>query len=288
MNSVRRSFRDAIVGLSLVGGIILFAGSLLWLRGVRLGSKAWVLNANFSDASGLSEGSPVTYRGILIGSVGEITVKPETVQAILNIDNADLLLAKPVIAKLVKNSLLGGDVKITLISQGALLPEDSARPIEQGCISQKMLCAGDTIKGQPLTSISTLTTEIERLVRKAGEKDIIDNLVSSAEQFDKTQKELENLILQAKLEMNRAAPIISEITKATIHINNILSAIDNPDTLNNITETAENARSLSEKIDIIGGDINEIMGDEELMSAIRSVTIGLGKFFEEVYPPKSK
>ncbi len=283
---MRRSYRDALVGLSIVGGMVVFGGTMLWLRGIRIGSNAWHIKANFSDAIGLAERSPVTYRGILIGEVGEITVKPEAVQAILKIEKTGLRLPTPVIARVVKNSLLGGDVQVALVSSGKLLSKNAPWPRDEDCLGRNILCEGDLIEGEPLTSISTLTTELERMIRKAGNEEVIENLVNSTKQFDKTQKQLEELIVQAKIEINRAQPIILELTEAVEHINNIMTAIDNPKTLNDLKETANNARSLSKKLDSFGTDINDLMDDEELMSALRSVTIGLGQFFNEVYPSK--
>ncbi len=285
---MRRSFRDAIVGLSLVGGMVAFGGIMLWLRGIRVGSNSWNIKANFSDATGLAERSPVTFRGILIGEVGEIQVKPEAVQATLKIEKSDLRLPTPVKARVVKNSLLGGDVQIALFSKSNAMPEDSAPlPTAENCTGNNILCEGDLIEGEPLTSISTLTTELERIVKKAGQEEIIENLVKSTKQFDRTQKQLEELIIQAKEEFKRAEPIITQLNKATMHINNIMASIDNPKTLEDLKETASNVRSLSKKIDSFGTDINKIMDDEELITAIRSVTIGLGQFFDEVYPAKT-
>ena len=105
---MRRSVRDAIVGFTLIGGIIGFASTALWLRGVRLGSSHWSLTARFNDAAGLAERSPVTYRGILVGSVRSIVVTPEAVVAELEINQADLRLPLPVTATVGSASLLGG------------------------------------------------------------------------------------------------------------------------------------------------------------------------------------
>ena len=98
---MRRSVRDAIVGFTVIGGVIGFASTALWLRGVRLGSSHWTLTARFNDAAGLAERSPVTYRGILVGSVRSIAVTPEAVVAELEIDKGDLLLPLPVTATVV-------------------------------------------------------------------------------------------------------------------------------------------------------------------------------------------
>ena len=74
LEAIEAAPRDAILGFSLIGGIAIFSGTMLWLRGVSMGSKKWAITANFLDASGLAEGSPVTYRGIVVGSVKKITL----------------------------------------------------------------------------------------------------------------------------------------------------------------------------------------------------------------------
>ena len=70
---MRRSVRDAIVGFTVIGGIIGFASTALWLQRSSFRDQAhWTLTAQFNDASGLAERSPVTYRGVLVGSVRSI------------------------------------------------------------------------------------------------------------------------------------------------------------------------------------------------------------------------
>ena len=68
---MRRSLRDSIVGFSLLGGLLVFTFFSFWLRGIKLSSKNWYLFAEFNNASGLSKKSPVTFRGILVGSIDE-------------------------------------------------------------------------------------------------------------------------------------------------------------------------------------------------------------------------
>ena len=62
---MRRSLRDAIVGFTVIGGVVAFAATLSWMRGVRLGSGDWGLTVRFADAGGLAVRSPVTSRGIV-------------------------------------------------------------------------------------------------------------------------------------------------------------------------------------------------------------------------------
>ena len=74
---------------------------------------------------------------------------------------------------------------------------------------------------------------------------------------------------------------------ATEHVNNIMSSLDNPQTLNDLKQTAANAAQLTAKIDAVGGDVARLTGDPEFMKSVRDLTIGLGEFFGEIYPAKT-
>ena len=130
---MRRSVRDAIVGFTVLGGLVGFAATGMWMRGIRLGSSDWRLTANFSDASGLAERSPVTYRGILVGSVRSIKVTSSAVVAELEITKGDLRLPLPVTATISSASLLGGDAQVALMSRGKPLPKDAPLPKAAHC-----------------------------------------------------------------------------------------------------------------------------------------------------------
>ena len=86
---MRRSLRDSIVGFSLAGGLIIFTSFSFWLRGIKLSSKDWFIFANFNNASGLSKKSPVTYRGIIVGSIEDLIFTNESIKAKIVINNPE-------------------------------------------------------------------------------------------------------------------------------------------------------------------------------------------------------
>ena len=94
---MRRSLRDSIVGFSLLGGILTFTFFSFWLRGVRVSSKNWYLFAEFNNASGLSKKSPVTYRGILVGSIEDILFTNESIKAKIVLNNPEIILPRPAV-----------------------------------------------------------------------------------------------------------------------------------------------------------------------------------------------
>ena len=281
---MRRSLRDAFVGFSLLGGLVIFSGAMLWLRDFRLGSKTWEISASFKDASGLAKMSPVTYRGIIVGSVQKISFTPNTVETKIRLNNDNLILPKPVIAKIVTSSMLGGDAQLSLISLGKSLNKNELITVNKDCPQKRILCSGDKIKGVEMVSISSLTEGINGIIDEADRQAIVNKVSESIQQFDRTQANLDELVLLSKSELIRAKPIISELTKASFHLNNILESLDNPETLKDIQELASTSSSLTKKIDQMSSDMGNIMEDKELINALKRVTIGLSKLFDDIYP----
>ena len=135
-----------------------------------------------------------------------------------------------------------------------------------------------------MISMTSLTEGINGIIDEADKQAIVNKISESIQQFDRTQANLDELVLLSKSELLRAKPIISELTNASIHLNNILESLDNPKTLEDLKELASTSSSLTKKIDQIGSDMGNMMEDKELLDALKRVTIGLGKLFDDVYP----
>ena len=281
---MRRSLRDSIVGFSLLGGILIFTFFSFWLRGVRLSSKNWHLFAEFNNASGLSKKSPVTYRGILVGSIEDILFTNESIKAKIVLNNPEITLSKPAFARVVTNSFLGGDVQVSLETSEKTIPKNIEKPTSEKCDSKLIICQGDTITGKQLSSLSNITNKLSQLLKESSQENLIENLINSIEQFDTTQENLDELIYLSKKEILRIEPLITEVSIAANHLNNILSTIDDEETLNDIKYTINAVSSISSKIDDMSDDFEKLTKDKELTKAIRDLTIGLSKFLNEIYP----
>ncbi len=281
---MRRSLRDSIVGFSLLGGILIFTFFSFWLRGVKLSSKNWHLFAEFNNASGLSKKSPVTYRGILVGSVEDILFTNESIKAKIVLNNPEIILPRPAFARVVTNSFLGGDVQIALETSEKTIPKNISKPTSEKCDAKLIICQGDTITGKQLSSLSNITNRLSQLLKESNQENLIENIVNSIDQFDKTQENLDELIYLSKQEILRVKPLIKEVSSAANHLNNILSAIDDKETLNDIKMTINSAKSISNKIDDMSNDLEKLTKDKEFTKSLRDLTIGLSKFLNEIYP----
>ena len=284
---MRRSVRDAIVGFTVLGGLVGFAATGLWMRGIRLDSSDWRLTANFNDAAGLAERSPVTYRGILVGSVRSIKVTSSAVVAELEITKGDLRLPLPVTATIGSASLLGGDAQVALMSRGKPLPQNAPLPKAANCQAKVQLCNGATVVGRETSSLATVTDTLQELLTQAKAENLIPNAAASIEQINATAKSFEDLTVQLQAELSKVDPVLRNLQAATAHANNIVASLDNPETLSSLRQTASNAAELTAKLDAVGGDVETLTSDPAFMDGLRNVTIGLGALFSEVYPAKT-
>lgn len=288
---MRRSVREGIVGFSVIAAVVAFAGTMFWLRGERAFSKTWRVTADFQDAGGLAVRSPVTYRGIMVGNVTDIKVTPQAVKVSIEISQDDLQLTLPVQATVASASLLGGDSQVALSSLGPPPKKGLPMPKSQACKGKTVLCDGATIQGTEAPSLASVTTSFQELLNQAKTEQLVPKLVGSTQQFDETLRDIELLATQLREDLARAAPTISNLNEATAqaasasrHINNVVSAFDTPTTMTDLKQTVSSARSLTATFDEVGGDVEKLTADPQFMAAVRSVTIGLGQFFNELYP----
>ena len=291
---MRRSVREAIVGFTLiaaVGGAGLF---WLWLQGVSMASRTWRFQVNFADAAGLAERSSVTYRGVLVGTVDKLTTTSSAVVADLEINDPTLQLPLPLVAQVQESSLLGGDAVVALISSGRRLPPGTPQPKDPACNRALTVCQGTTLNGINAASIASLTATMQKLLEEVDRERLVPELVKTTRSFDMTAKEAtkfmedgQQLIKQLEAAVRDAQPTIDNLNASTANIRNITRALDNPKTVAELQGTVTNAEKLTAHFVPAGGDVEKLTADQRFMDGLRSVGIGLGKFFDELYPAQT-
>ncbi len=302
---MRRSVREALVGFSLLAAAATGLGIWMWLRGISVRGDAWTVRVSFADAAGLAERAPVLYRGVIVGSVRKVQVRDQLVEAELEISDASLRLSRPVVARVAAGSLLGGDAQVTLLSAGQPLPASLPGPRERGCDDRRLVCNGGRLRGVAAASLDSVTATVQRLLDQADREQMVQKLVTATESFERTSRETEKLIRDGQVfvaetqvlvnKLQRSAdqldPILGNINtasvdaaKATRHVRNVAAALDNPRTAADLQATLANARALTARWEEVGGDVRKLTGDPKFLDGIRAVSVGLGRFFEELYP----
>ena len=281
---MRRSVREAIVGFSLLAALAGGAGFWFWLRGVSLGQNQWRVRLQVDDASGLAPRSAVTYRGVLVGTVQSVEASSESVVAVLEITNPSLRLPRPVSAQVQSGSLLGADAQVALLGSTKVLPADLAGPLSARCDNRRIVCADSVIVGRTAPSLSTVTDLVQRMLEDADRGGLVPTVTSAAHKFEITASEATVFLKQAQGLVQKLDRAGANVDAASVHIRNVSAAIDNPNTVRQLKQTVANAEQLTARWNAVGGDVNRLTADPTSMAGVRSVAIGLGQFFDEMYP----
>ncbi len=291
---MRRSVREAIVGFSLIAAAASAVGLTYWLRGVNFSRNTWTVQARFAEAAGLAERSAVAYRGVLVGNVRRVRVTPEAVLAELEINNTELRLGNPVLAEITEATLLGGEAQVNLIPGGPNLPPGSPSPNSPQCKTSQMLCNGSQIRGVSGASLQSVTALMQKLLEQGDKEQLVSKFSALAVSFDQTSKQAtafmkDGQVLVKELEASvlKAQPTIDNLNATTAHARNLIAALDNPKTVGELQKTVANAEKLTARWEAVGGDVNKLSSDPQFMNGVRSVAIGLGKFFDELYPAQT-
>lgn len=291
---MRRSVREAIVGFSLVAAAASAVGLTFWLRGMNFSRNTWTVQARFDQAAGLAPRSAVVYRGVLVGNVRSVRVTPEAVLADLEINNTDLRLANPVLAEISEATLLGGEAQVNLIPGGPALAAGSPSPNSPQCNAKQMLCNGGTITGIPGASLQSVTALMQKLLEQGDKEQLVSKFSALAVSFDQTSKQAtafmkdgQVLVKELEASVRKAQPTIDNLNATTAHARSLMAALDNPKTVAELQKTVANAEKLTARWEAVGGDVNKVTSDPQFMNGVRSVAIGLGKLFDELYPAQT-
>jgi phospholipid/cholesterol/gamma-HCH transport system substrate-binding protein len=305
---MRRSVREALVGFSLLAAIGGGLGLWLWLKGISLARSNWIIRANFEDAAGLAPRSPVLYRGVLVGRVKTLQVNERQVVAELEITDPDLRLTRPVLARVGTASLLGGDAVVSLLTTDAAIPRGAAGPRQRGCDNRRLVCERGEVEGAQAPNLDSVTSTMQKLLDQADRQRLVQRLAESTASFTRTAREAEKLSTQGQAFVGdaqnltqsltslveRTDPILRNVTAASVDasqasqsLKRIARRLDNPATAADLEATLANARQLTERWTAVGGDLRKLTDDPRFIEGLQRVSVGLGRFFDDLYPSGS-
>ena len=102
-----RTIREGSVGLLILAGVALFGGLVMWIRGVNYGQRSYRIFVDFESASGIQEGSAVSYRGVPVGYIKNIAPGSNTVEVEIEINRGDLRIPVQSLIKTSQSGLIG-------------------------------------------------------------------------------------------------------------------------------------------------------------------------------------
>ena len=143
-----RTIREGSVGLFILIGLALFGGLVVWLRGIGLGQRHYQLVVDFESTTGLLPGTSVSYRGVPVGQILNISPGSNTVAVEVEINKGDLLIPAQSLIKTSQSGLIGETTISIQPPPAASLDNGSIPgPLANDCNSNVIFCDGDRVDG---------------------------------------------------------------------------------------------------------------------------------------------
>ncbi len=150
-----RTVREGSVGLVILLGLGLFAGLILWLRGISVGSRGYKIVIDFANVVGMEVGTPVRYRGVTVGKITKTRPGPNGVEVEVEVSPADLLIPKDVVVEANQSGLLGSTA-IDINPVGQLTTAVDAKPLDPKCNADQIICNRSRLPGRVGVSVDEL------------------------------------------------------------------------------------------------------------------------------------
>ncbi|MCJ8165174.1 MlaD family protein [Pontibacter sp. E15-1] len=292
---ISKEIKVALLGIVAIG--LLYFG-FMFLKGSSLFSDTRTYYVMYSDVDGLALSNPVLLNGIQVGSVQQMTLKPEEGNKILvRLDvQEDILVGDSTIASLANSGFLGSKAVVLYLGNSSKKYDGGER-----LIGFKESSITELISTKTVPVIEKVDTTLARMNRmldseaKGNIKDILANTKATTDAL--------NTILMANQEnINQITANISALTgslrKTERNINRLsMNMADITDTLKQveINQLVRNANGAVKELEAAAiklnsnqGSIGRLMNDETLYENLNGSTAALNSLLRDIqaYPKR--
>ena len=234
--------REGSVGLLILGGLGLFGGLILWLRGLNPGNRSFSVTVDFSTIGGVQTGSPVRYRGVTVGRIDRISPDPNGVAVQVAIAPADLIIPRDSEVTVNQSGLLGETV-LDIVPRKSL-PDGAvaAKPLDRNCNKELILCEGSRINGALGISTEELVRASIKFANVYSDPKFTGNINSltknssdAAAQITILSKEVTGLVKSARQEVGTFSGTAKSISNAADQFGLTIAQVNSLVTANRAT-----------------------------------------------------
>ena len=252
--------------VSILGIGVLYFG-MQFLKGLSIFSSDNSYYVAFSDATGLSESSPVYANGYRVGVVKSLDYDYDPNGKIVAVVGLDKQMRVPVGSRAELASDLLGNIRINLV-----LSDDPLR----------MLGAGDTISGAAeegimskigemmpaieviIPKLDSIMTSLNILLADPALRNILHNVEGMTANFDASSRDLRTLSASLNQQvpdmMQKTNGILGNTEKLTAN----LSQIDVAQMMAKVDQTLKNVEEMTNRLNNAEGTLGLLMRDEQL------------------------
>ncbi|KAF5203652.1 Trigalactosyldiacylglycerol 2 protein [Thalictrum thalictroides] len=291
----KKSIWEGGVGLFIVSGAVLFALSVIWLRGFYFRSRLRKYQAviEFSQACGIATGTPVRIRGVTVGNVIRINPSLKSIEALVEVEDEKVIIPRNSLIEVNQSGLLM-ETLIDITPRDPL-PTPSAGPLDADCAKEGLIvCDRQKIRGQQGVSLDALVGIFTRLGREMEEIGVARSYML-AERVASVIQEAKPLLAKIESMAEDVQPLLTEVrdggllkevesltkslAEVTADLRKVNSSIMTPENTEQIRKSIYSFVFTLKNIENISSDISSFTGDEATRRNLKLLIKSLSRLF---------
>ena len=261
--------KEFLVGAVIIMAIVVGVGGTIWLQGTNFGRATTTVEVLLESVGQLSEGNPVTYRGVRIGQTASIDVEPDGAGV-----RVTLLLTEDVALPTDAGVVLGpeslfGDWQAEIVSRERF-PRFGFYEVPPGS-TPRSLEAAAVVGGYALPEITRLTASAEQISQNLADltermeiafnQETADNLARAIDNIQVITEEVRTLVQQqSTVAANITASADSALTEVELAAQAARRSLEHFEAFMGNAQfdsIIDNVRVASEGIRIIATDLSD-------------------------------
>ncbi len=253
-----RTIREGSVGLLILGGIALFGGFALWIRGIKFGADSYNIIAEFSDVNGIQIGDSVRYRGLNVGRIRRIRPGTNGVDVTMEIDSTKLLIPKTASIKASSSGLIGETfIDIQPPDEPWIAQSENLSAVGRQCNSEEIFCNGDRVDGISGVTLDDLFPLMYQLTLTISENpELFENVSAAAKNASIAATEVAKLTKDVSLLVGNIEQKLDDFSDTAQAITRVADTA-----AGQIETTSQKYQDTAEQLTLLASNANELVAE---------------------------
>eukprot|EP01018_Ginkgo_biloba_P033289 Gb_27077 [translate_table: standard] len=273
----KKSIWEGGVGLFVISGAVLLALTIVWLKGFQIRSRSRKYQAvvEFSQACGITVGTPVRIRGYTVGNVVAVRPSLERIDAVIQVVDDKIVIPRNSLVEVNQSGLLMET--LIDITPRPPVPTTSVGPLDPDCSKEGVIvCDRQRMKGEQGVSLDELVGIFTRLGRQMDDISIT-KAYDLAERIGATIEDAKPLLAKIEAMAGDVQPLLREVREggllkeienltkgladASADLRKLNSSILTPENTDLLRQSVSTLIVTLKNIESISGDISGLTGD---------------------------
>jgi len=269
------SSNEVKVGAVTLGGATLLAGMISFMGAFSLGGGGYKLHIEYPHVSGLQQGNVVRYAGVQVGTVKKISIAPDKVEVVAEIDEKIKIpqgATFTISADGMMSEKFVSIVPPTKVGSGFIAENSTVRGHAGGGMDEFFNASGDLVGKMEKIAESFESVFGDKEVQ-AAMRDGFKNMSEITKNMNNFTRVMSETAVANQNDINN---MVKQMNRLTIHMESIMAGIDaNGATGKNVAAIAENMASTSKRMENIVAVLETVAKDPVTADALKGTLVNI-------------